>query len=260
VLREITAIFQALPQVRGYRVELVSIGKSAFSVYRLAKPGKPTLFLKVSTVEDAPELKTECDCLNWLTRRASVPRVLEFDIEGESAYLLTEALPGCNAMGASPDFWSRISVQVASQLRRLHSLDAEQCPFDRTLDRVVSLAATRAASGQVDESDFDAERLGCSAMELLDSLYRERPNFEDIVVTHGDPCLANMIFDNGSFSGFVDCGRCGGADRHQDLALAHRSIEGNFGSSVAEDFLRAYGLDRVDTEKLSYYRLLDEFF
>jgi aminoglycoside 3'-phosphotransferase-2 len=97
-------------------------------------------------------------------------------------------------------------------------------------------------------------------MELLDSLYREHPGSEDIVVTHGDPCLPNVIFDNGSFSGFVDCGRCGRADRYQDLALAHRSIESNFGIRLAESFLRAYGLEPVDTMKLSYYRLLDEFF
>lgn len=69
-----------------------------------------------------------------------------------------------------------------------------------------------------------------------------------------------MIFHQGSFSGFVDCGRCGRADRHQDLALAHRSIESNFGSSSAEDFLKEYGLEHVDPKKLSYYRLLDEFF
>ncbi|MGH8496544.1 MAG: APH(3') family aminoglycoside O-phosphotransferase [Gammaproteobacteria bacterium] len=189
-----------------------------------------------------------------------MPRVLEFGIEGELAYLLTEALPGSSAVEAPPGLWPRISAQVAFRLRRLHSLEAEECPFDRTLDRVAPLAATRASSGQVDESDFDPDRLGCNAMELLDSLYRERPQSEDVVVTHGDACLPNTIFHNGSFSGFIDCGRCGRADRYQDLALAHRSIESNFGSSLAEDFLRAYGLKHVDTRKLSYYRLLDEFF
>ena len=146
------------------------------------------------------------------------------------------------------------------QLRQLHSLDARECPFDRTLDKVLSLASARARSGQVDESAFDAERLGCSAMELLAALCRERPQSEDLVVTHGDVCLPNVIFHNGSFSGFVDCGRCGRADRYQDLALAHRSIESKFGSSHAENFLGAYGLQQVDRRKLSYYRLLDEFF
>lgn len=253
-------MFQALALTRGYVPERVSIGRSTSSVYRLAKQGEPTLFLKVAAVDDAEELRTECDRLQWLATRASVPRVLEFRIEGSSAYLLTEALPGSDAVGASRSLWSWISAEVATQLRRLHSLDAEECPFDRMLDRVIPLAATRAASGLVDESDFDAERGGCSAMELLDSLYRERPGFEDIVVTHGDPCLPNIIFDDDSFSGFVDCGRSGRADRYQDLALAHRSIERNFGRSLAEDFLRAYGLERVDTKKLSYYRLLDEFF
>lgn len=112
----------------------------------------------------------------------------------------------------------------------------------------------------MDETDFDPERIGRTATQVLDSLYQERPQTEDIVVTHGDACLPNAIFNNDDFSGFVDCGRCGCADRYQDLALAHRSIERNFGSSLAEDFLRAYGLGNVDKKRLSYYRLLDEFF
>jgi aminoglycoside phosphotransferase len=214
----------------------------------------------MSDVEDASELKTERDCLHWLANRASVPGVLEFVTQDGAGYLLTEALPGTSAAEAPARLWPRITEQLARQLRQLHSLDPEECPFDRTLDPVVRRAGARAASGYVDESDFDSERLGCNAMELFDSLCRERPQSEDVVVTHGDACLPNVIFDNGSFSGFVDCGRCGRADRYQDLALAHRSIEVNFGTGAAEGFLRAYGLEPVDTKKLSYYRLLDEFF
>lgn len=259
-LREIAAIANALPQLREYEPQRLTVGKSASSVYRLASPGKPTLFLKVSAVGDASDLKAERDCLHWLASRALVPRILDFSSEGNLAYLLTESIPGASAEVAPARLWPRITTEVAFQLRQLHSLDVLECRFDRSLDQVLPLAATRARSGQVDESAFDLVRHGCSAMELLDSLYRERPQDEDIVVTHGDACLPNLIFHDSSFGGFVDCGRCGRADRYQDLALAHRSIERNFGSRHAENLLSAYGVQRVDRRKLSYYRLLDEFF
>lgn len=64
----------------------------------------------------------------------------------------------------------------------------------------------------------------------------------------------------GTFSGFVDCGRFARADRYQDLAVAFRSIESNFAAGLGASFLDAYGLDHVDADKLAYYQLLDEFF
>jgi aminoglycoside 3'-phosphotransferase II len=97
-------------------------------------------------------------------------------------------------------------------------------------------------------------------MELFGSLQSTRPDLEDSTVKHGDPCLSNLIFKKGRFSGFVDCDRCGRADRYQDLALGHRGIARNFGSTAGENFLAAHGLEHVDTEKLSYYRMLDDFF
>lgn len=259
-MQELNTILQLIPQAREYRREQISIGRSGSSVYGLANPSRPTRFLKVSTADDACDLEAERDRLAWLANRTFVPKVLEFGKAEGFAFLLTEALPGANAAEAPARLWSRLVEQVARQLRQLHSLHPDDCPFDRTLDRVILLAGQRAETGLVDDSDFDPEHTGRSAMELLTSLHHRRPQSEDIVVTHGDACLPNLIFENGNFSGFVDCRRCGRADRYQDLALAHRRIESNFGGSLAEDFLSAYGLEHVDSRRLSYYRLLDEFF
>jgi aminoglycoside phosphotransferase len=61
-------------------------------------------------------------------------------------------------------------------------------------------------------------------------------------------------------AGLVDCGRSGIADRHQDLALAMRSITHNFGREWVSTFLEAYGMRHPSVEKLSLFALLDEFF
>lgn len=62
------------------------------------------------------------------------------------------------------------------------------------------------------------------------------------------------------FSGFIDCGRLGVADRHQDLALACWSIRHNIDETWIGPFLKRYGLPEAEPAKLSWYRLLDEFF
>lgn len=109
---EVTAFFQVFPQAREYTLERVSISRSDSSVYRLATAGKPMLFLKVSTIEDASDLETERDGLHWLASRAAVPRVLDFVTKDEIAYLLTEALPGTNAAEAP----ARLSQRPESDL------------------------------------------------------------------------------------------------------------------------------------------------
>lgn len=249
-----------MPQLRGYEREPVTTGQSTSMVYRLTSPAGPPLFLKVATGVDADERYAEHERLRWLAGRVPVPSVVGFAVTDGTAYLLTEGLPGIDAAEAPAHLWRRVTTAFATALRELHAIDPSQCPFDRTLDQVLPLARARAVAGRVDEADFDAERRGQTAIALLGPLYAERPGSEDIVVTHGDACLPNVVVDGGSFSGFVDCGRCGRADRYQDLALAVRSITHNFGASFATAFFDAYGIERVDTAKVAYYRLVDEFF
>ena len=98
-----------------------------------------------------------------------------------------------------------------------------------------------------------------TAAEAFARLAALKPASEDIVVTHGDACMPNFVAVGKRFSGFVDCGRLGLADRHQDLALACWSIRHNIGGQWVQPFLDRYGFTGVDPSRLSYYRLLDEF-
>jgi aminoglycoside phosphotransferase len=107
------------------------------------------------------------------------------------------------------------------------------------------------------ETFSDGENAGD---ELLAELIVIAPE-EDLVFTHGDYCLPNIIINEelGNVVGFVDLGRGGIADRYYDLALCLRSIQYNIGDGYSQVFLHAYGLFNTwDENKIAFYQKLED--
>lgn len=263
----------ALPQeiedhLRGSTLSQVTIGLSGSDVYRLLAVGQPARYLKVGRGYAARELAAERDRLEWLRGRLSVPRVLAFTREGERAALLLSEVPGL--MACDPAFADDIPALIglyADALRQVHQLDHSACPFsacpcDVRLDRRLVEAGQRTRAGLIKVEAFDASRQGIAPTVLYERLLRERPANEELVFTHGDYCLPNVLIDHerNCVSGYIDWSRAGVADRYTDLALAARSLAYNFGPGYEPLFWDAYGLEEVDAAKVTYYQLLDEFF
>lgn len=244
----------------GYGWERQTIGHSDAGVFRLNAKDKPALFLKTEETGPFAELSDEVARLRWLAGQGiACPEVLGFEVHGERNWLLMSAVTGQDLASQATPADKAIAI-MATALRQLHALDLGSCPFDHSLARRIPLAHARMEAGAVDESDFDDERVGRTARSAFADLVALRPACEDLVVTHGDACLPNFMAEGDRFSGFIDCSRLGVADRHQDLALACRSIDYNFGEEWKVPFLALYGLPSADPDKLSYYCLLDEFF
>lgn len=254
------SILEVFPEIAAYRLRPVSIGESASSVYHLTCPGRPALYMKTAAAPDVLELEAEYARLAWLKDKVPVAEIVDFRSNSQQAALLTRALPGANAIyAAKRNRWAVVS-RLAGALRELHAIPTAGCPFDRSLAVVIDSARERVMAGRVDESDFDEEHKGLRARDLLTLLKQQQPATENLVITHGDACLPNIVFEGSYFRGFVDCGRSGLADAYQDLALASRSIARNYGRKYVNAFFESYGLREVDDSKLSYYRLADEFF
>lgn len=247
--------------VSGYRWSREIIGQSQAGVFRLQAKGKPALFLKIEQTGRFAELTNETARLRWLAGQGiGCPDVIAFETHAGHDWLLMSAVPGRDLASAQPIDPAMTIEVIAAALRDLHALDIRSCPFDHGLEHRIVAAQARMEAGEVDESDFDDERQGWTAAEAFAELLARKPETEDLVVTHGDACLPNFIAAEGRFSGFVDCGRLGVADRHQDLALACWSIHHNLGEAWVQPFLERCDYPSIDPGKLSWYRLLDEFF
>lgn len=240
------------------RWEQVTLGKSGAGVWRSTRH-----VVKVQTRATAPvsTLQQERERLRFFAGRVPVPRVIAYEVAGDTEYLAMTRVPGIPM--SDPDATlhpERVVTLLARALRELHALPLRDCPFNMTLPYTLHLAHERVEAGVVDEADFDAGRQGRSAVSVFNELARSRPGTEDLVVTHGDACLPNFIINGEFVEGLVDVGRAGLADRHADLALAWRSTRYNLGEACAGMFLDLYGRALVNEQKLHYYMLLDELF
>ena len=183
------------------------------------------------------DLAAERVRLQWAASYSPVPRVLGWGDDAAGSWLMTAALPGRSAV--DPVWLARPEIAVhalGEGLRRLHdALPVAECPFDWSVD--FRLAYARGEGLSPDP--------GLAALA---------PPIDRLVVCHGDSCVPNtLIGEDGRWSGHVDFGALGVADRWADLAVATESTEWNYGADWTREFLAAYGVEQ-DLERIDYYR------
>ncbi|WP_307806959.1 aminoglycoside 3'-phosphotransferase [Naasia sp. SYSU D00057] len=232
--RGAVAVPLAVARVAGGPVEPVWRSSEGGLTFRLTG-GRYAKWAPAGTPLD---LAAERDRMLWAGPFARVPTPLALLRDEEGSCLVTTALPGRSAVHerwlAEPATAVRA---IGAGLRALHeALPVQDCPFDWSV----------------------AERLERARRSGLrpDSALEEAPTIDRLVVCHGDACAPNTLLDDaGQWSGHVDLGTLGVADRWADLAVASWSTAWNYGDDWTGALLEAYGIDR-DEERLRYYRAL----
>ncbi len=211
------------------------------------------------------ELEKDAKILEWLKDKLPVPEVYYYEKYDGREYLLISEIEGFDASNfqniSDP---KKLVTILAEGMRLIHNVDITNCPFNQTLDVKIADAKKNVENGFVDEDDFQPEHLGRTAEEIYKMVLDKRPRTEDLVFTHGDYCLPNIIIRNKKLSGFIDLGRSGIADKYQDIALLVRSLKYKFKVDnpqvLIDIFFEKYGLSDIDYSKIEYYILLDELF
>ncbi|MCA9887301.1 MAG: aminoglycoside 3'-phosphotransferase [Anaerolineae bacterium] len=247
--------------IAGYTWEKDDMGLSLNDVYRLTQ-GAQTRYLKIASRYHAPELEGEAARIRWLGAYLPVPQVVDFASDEQGAYLLMTAVPG--KMACDEIFRDRIPEVVAALadgLRQFHAAPIGDCPFNKRRRVQLEEARQRMQKGLVNVDEFEQQWQGRSVVSLYEELRRMQPDDEDLVLTHGDFCLPNMLIDPATMAvtGFIDLGRAGISDRYTDLALTARSLGYNWGRQYIPLLFDAYGIG-PDPDKMAFYLLLDEFF
>jgi len=248
-------------EIKNYTCQQITTGKSGAYTYLLLDKHGKNKYLKIIPRELKMNIQREVEILKWLEGKLPAPRVLLFLSDSQYEYFLMTEVEG---MPASQSIFrndvEKLVRLLARGLRMIHSIDIKGCLFDQTLNVKIKEAEYRVKNGLVDEDNFDPIRKGMKAVDLFKELLATRPNYEDLVFTHGDYTLPNIIINNSDISGFIDWGRAGVADRYQDLALVARTLERKFDKKWIPIFFREYGIENIDYEKIEFFKLVDEFF
>lgn len=178
----------------------------------------------------------EAERLEWAAPFTPVPRVIELGGDETHEWCVTAALPGLSA--ADPRWVAEPAAAVRAigdGLRAFHdALPVAGCHFDWGVQQRLTDAAAR-------------------GIRTPDHL-RTPPEIDRLVVCHGDACAPNtLIGADGTWSGHVDLGALGVADRWADIAVAAMSTGWNYGPGWEDALVEAYGL-APDPVRMTYYQ------
>ncbi len=219
------------------------------------------------------ESANEYKAMQWLDGKIPVPRCLYHETYDGMSYLLMSRINGemlCSDR-CMKDPEMLVSL-LSGGLKKLQGIDISDCPCINTLDVKLKAARYNVENNLVDMNDVQPGTFGKDGFkdqfDLLEWLEKNRPA-EDLVFTHGDCGLPNVLMSNGVISGFIDLGRAGIADRWQDISICYRSLRDNFSGRYNGGIsYKGYDSDMLfknlgikpNFEKLRYYILLDELF
>lgn len=233
--------------------------------------------LKIESSSD--EVKNEVLMLNWWHEKLlPVPEIYEnMELNG-THYILMEKLRGDPSYEVIVRRTTEDLIELlANSLKQLWKVDVTDCPSVQTLDVKLKLAKERVENNLVDVDDAEEGTFGGEGFEDPAALWQwlndHRPQEDQLVLSHGDFSLPNLIASGVYLTGFIDLGRSGVSDIYQDIAICYRSLlnnlKGKFGvlREFTEQEIENYGnllFEKLELEpdwdKLRYYILLDELF
>jgi aminoglycoside phosphotransferase len=245
-----------------YTYELNTIGCSGSTVYKILDfTGNSNAFLKICQKSKYDKLIREKDILTWLNGKLPVPKVLSFCENQQYEFILLSEIVGLPSFAEELRSNSNnVMEKLGESLKLFHSIDISNCPFSETINDKLTRVKDNIQNNRVDTNKFETENYGKNVNDLFSELMAYLPTTEDLVFTHGDFCMPNILFHNNTYNGFIDLGMAGISDRYHDISLAMRSIKYNgFSENQCNIFLESYGILNLDIKKLRFFRLLDEF-
>lgn len=228
----------------------INMGRSVCRVFEGKLKGEnKKVILKVQILPSRNSLKEEYEKIMWMQGKINCPKVFYWNEIGTTKYLLMEFKEGL------PSFkYSNIGHRLGEELRKIHSINIENCPFKNN----------------------DVEVLLENCLNKIDSIYPEikntypNENKEEIVrflkkykptdkvLIHGDYSMPNILIDSNGVYSFIDMGDISVSTKYFDLYYFMRSLKINKKIDYFDQFKEGYGLTDIDENSLKWMDIIDK--
>jgi len=221
--------------VKGYAITRHPYHEIA-DIYVLTRDDE-TIYLKTNVNGN---LIREYEILTWIEGRIPVPEALKYLKEGAAEYLITSGIEGTPVYQLPKEQREGGVKVLAEALKLIHSLDTEGCPRTSTIDDKIKLAKNNTDDPLKKPNLANLEKVNVS---------------ENIVFTHGDYCLPNiLVTEDGKLGGVIDWDYGGLADHYVDFVSCLWSLKYNFGEGDwISQFLNEYGIE-LDWKRFEFFR------
>lgn len=195
-------------------------------------------------------LAREATMTEYFFHKGLGAEVLDY-VSEEQDWILTRRIEGEDCLDAKyQSDPKRLCDLTAELLRRLHDMEASDCPVNAT--KLYVQRTHRNYQERKWNEDLFPDNWGyASAAEAWETVEKIVPYLHHDVLIHGDYCLPNIMLQDWRLSAFIDLGGAGLGDRHIDLFWGLWSLSFNLHTDQwRERFLDAYGRSMIEPELL----------
>ncbi len=248
---------QLLNTNKNIEIEENYIGRSDASVYILIFE-KRKYVLKAQQVKEQKSLHKLKNILLKLQTKLPVNKVIKYVQTQNQEFLLTDYIEGepIFLYGEKKD-GKNVGIILGKTLKMIHNTDFSDFEvnneFENRIAKVKKLILENEFRPAIIKETFGDK----STLEIIDYINSLIPQKWDLVLTHGDFCLPNILIKNNKLSGIIDLIDCRICDRAYDIYYALWSLNYNKMNRFKEDFLVSYSIDKIPSKTIKLIGIID---
>ena len=155
----------------------------------------------------------------------------------------------------------KIGLKVITEaFRQIYKVDIKNCPFNVAIDYKLALVENNVKNNLININEISEDTLKrFGNVDNILKFLKENKFSAELCFSHGDTSLPNIFAIKDKFSGFIDVGECGIADKWFDLAICEKSIRRNYGDKYIAKFYEELKIV-PERDKIDYYLLMMELY